>query len=157
MKSVLHLKQNNSTTTPPKPPKIIFLDVDGVLNRAFAGNEDFDEKCLEIFKDLVVSTGAKIVVHSSWKYSPEMLEKLRLKLAEYELEIYDVTPDFKMDRDVEILQWMKDHNFDKEHWVMLDDWDYRNKFGNRNIVTCSHGRIGLDEQWAEEAKKLLTE
>lgn len=45
--------------------KIIFLDVDGVIN--IPNYLKFDERCLENLRLIVKQTGAKIIVSSSWR------------------------------------------------------------------------------------------
>ncbi len=45
--------------------KIIFLDIDGVLN--YNGSEVFDSVCVSNLKYIVEETGAKIVLISTWK------------------------------------------------------------------------------------------
>ena len=126
-KFVQRLKLSNLETILHRHPKIIFLDVDGVLNRGFdvdPNNEIERKRCLYLAY-LVYRTNAKIVVHSSWKYNKGMLAKLRSALKECGLHIYDVTPTIlgeKCGRVNEIRQWMSEHTFDEKHWVVLDDW-----------------------------------
>lgn len=45
--------------------KIIFLDIDGVLN--YMGSSTLDNVCVENLKYVVSKTGAKIVLISTWK------------------------------------------------------------------------------------------
>ena len=54
--------------------KIIFLDIDGVLNSRIYDRKrnrdeltDIDETRLPLVKELVAATGAKIVLSSSWR------------------------------------------------------------------------------------------
>lgn len=57
--------------------KVIFLDIDGVLNsndwyvktRGIGGYNggDVDPKCIELINDLIDATGAKIIMSSSWR------------------------------------------------------------------------------------------
>jgi len=46
--------------------KIIFLDIDGVMNHEHS-TEDMDGACLYQLKRIIDCTGAKIVLTSSWK------------------------------------------------------------------------------------------
>ena len=61
--------------------KVIFLDVDGVLNDwdtpALSKYLWYKESCMKQLQLLVKNTGAKIVVSSTWKYSEELMEKLK--------------------------------------------------------------------------------
>lgn len=45
--------------------KIIFLDIDGVLN--YQGSNLIDEGCLNNLRNIIKQTGAKIVLISTWK------------------------------------------------------------------------------------------
>lgn len=57
--------------------KVIFLDIDGVLNsndwyvktRGVGGYNggDVDPECIELINDLIDATGAKIIMSSSWR------------------------------------------------------------------------------------------
>lgn len=49
------------------PDKIIFLDVDGVINTTKYHFTKFDEVCLDNLQYLIDKTNAKIVVSSSWR------------------------------------------------------------------------------------------
>lgn len=49
------------------PDKIIFLDVDGVINTNKYHFSQFDEVCLDYLQQIIDKTGAKIVVSSSWR------------------------------------------------------------------------------------------
>ena len=154
------LKLSNLETILHRHPKIIFLDVDGVLNRGFdvdPNNEIERKRCLYLAY-LVYRTNAKIVVHSSWKYNKGMLAKLRSALKECGLHIYDVTPTIlgeKCGRVNEIRQWMSEHTFDEKHWVVLDDWDYKKDFGEHFVMTWSDGHHGLCTKYIREALKIL--
>lgn len=47
--------------------KIIFLDVDGVINVGQDDYQFFNEQCLEQLRWLINHTGAKVVISSSWR------------------------------------------------------------------------------------------
>ena len=49
------------------PDKIIFLDVDGVINTTKYHFTKFDEVCLENLQYIIDNTKAKIVISSSWR------------------------------------------------------------------------------------------
>lgn len=48
--------------------KIIFLDVDGVLNRRVLGEPQICPECCRNLNDILEATGAMVVVSSSWRY-----------------------------------------------------------------------------------------
>ena len=84
--------------------KVIFLDVDGVLNNGIWAIEMFDkgirvyhddllyEPSLEQLRRIVDSTGAVIVVSSSWRQIPIAYLHLKEWLEKFGMEIYDKTP-----------------------------------------------------------------
>ena len=118
--------------------KIIFLDIDGVLNSAVydrqksPGDSNIDKTRLALVKELVDKTGAKIVFSTSWRdhwdKNPEKREEtgvvLDREFSEAGLEIYDKTPKIGyLERSEEISLWLKD-NPDVTHFVILDDHGY---------------------------------
>ena len=122
--------------------KVIFLDVDGVLNsemsRLRADNNknwmrnEVDFEHLKLLKKIVEETGAKIVLSSTWRlYHPKHTGGVRVtdglvkvlvdKMAELNLSIMDVTPDFKgKKRGLEIQDWL-DHHKEIEKYIIIDD------------------------------------
>ena len=109
--------------------KVIFLDVDGVLNDwdtpALSKYLWYKKSCIEQLQLLVKNTGAKIVVSSTWKYSDELLSKLKNVLEEYGMFVHDVTPDLD-DKPPEIRAYLKAHP-EIEKYVVLDDDDFFKK------------------------------
>ena len=133
--------------------KIIFLDVDGVLNNIdnikkcykksinkketfYSGkNVPFDIKCLKNLAKIVKKTGAKIVLSSTWRIYKSHIYVLEARLAEYGLRIYDMTDNINMIRGVEIKEWLKSHR-DIENYVVIDDEEYNlsNFIDNKHLV-----------------------
>lgn len=141
----------------PKQFKAVFLDVDGVLNRGQYCpdfSEDIELKCLKCLQRLVHKTGAKIIVSSSWRQSEKMLSKLRHKLQYYGMEIHDVTEVLRT-RPAEIKAYLNNHP-EISDYVVLDDWDMRPDFGNRQVLTVAYHRSGLDNAWTDQAIFVLT-
>lgn len=157
--------------------KIIFADVDGVLN-----HEDTPDRCgmyigiadekVELLKKIVDATDAKIVLSSTWRLGinnqghrlEHHAEYLKEKLAKYGLEIYDKTEQLTRDggcRGREINEWLSRHP-EVEQWVVLDD-EWFMDFGDydipRHLVrTCFYtvrGKGGLMEEDIEKAIKIL--
>lgn len=92
--------------------KIIFLDIDGVMNSelfykdkhqhvrykernddAPKGSWDIDPRCIDLLNHIVDKTNAKVVISSSWRssYSINELQEL-FKYCEFEGEIVGKTP-----------------------------------------------------------------
>ncbi len=126
--------------------KIIFLDIDGVLNNDHT-KERFehlvfisDDK-VSLLKELIDNTGAKIVLSSTWRRGWECKERIweptssdladiRLfdalvdKLREYDIELLSHTKDFSNCRGEEIDLWLKEWGGEPiESYVILDDMD----------------------------------
>lgn len=116
--------------------KVIFLDIDGVLNSARydrergANDGNIDKSRLPLLKQAADRTGAEIVLSSSWrrhwdKDQSKMTAEGRglvLLFAEYGLTIFDKTPDMGRvySRKDEIISWLNEHP-DVEKFVILDD------------------------------------
>ncbi len=115
--------------------KIIFLDIDGVLNSvkydATRTKKDgnIDKTRLVLLKKIVDATDAKIVLTSSWRKHWEKDEdkcddagkEINRDFAEYGLEIFDKTAFFmSFDRASEIRSWVNSHN-NVERFVIIDD------------------------------------
>ena len=161
--------------------KIIFLDIDGVLNSDSWNQKHeneikngilVDEEKVEILSKLIKTTGAKVVLHSGWRFwfdesflpirkESEILMKL---LNKNNIDFYDFTPDltteeirksknFSKVKPDEILLWLKNHS-DISSWVVIDDLDLNNKIiSNHQIKPDS--KIGLSSSDIEKAVKLL--
>jgi hypothetical protein len=104
--------------------KIIFLDIDGVLNTKHSENPRkfpyiVESKLLERLKALQKATGAQIVLSSTWRYDPVGL----LAAEHHGIPFIDATPDLpdKARRD-EIRQWISDHGH-VERFIVIDDED----------------------------------
>lgn len=120
--------------------KVIFLDIDGVLNRdetteetpeGFTGVEDF---LLDNLESLVNKTGAELVLTSDWKeeWADEYdecgtdVQYLIDKLAERGLSIIAVTDDSSEGENIYskrghgIKKYLRNHS-DIEQYVILDD------------------------------------
>lgn len=130
--------------------KIIFLDVDGVLNNANYTKKcyrknghkpmsmycvPFDPYNLKNLAKLVRKTKANIVLTSTWRLDKEHIAVLKARLAEYGLRIYDMTDNINMIRGVEIKEWLKSHR-DIENYVVIDDEEYNlsNFIDNKHLV-----------------------
>lgn len=125
----------NRRTKNPCGMRIIFLDVDGVLNSQLFANKMFDEEGVCIFsedildkraiaclKQIVSVTGATIVLSSSWRKIPKARANLVQQLAEYGLSIHSDTPYTGKERGDDISAWFKHHkDISVESYVILDD------------------------------------
>ena len=100
--------------------KVIFLDVDGVLNSDRTLYEDIsleDDLILNL-KEIVDKTEAKIILSSSWRLSTEAIAKLMDKLDKFGLAISGMTCD-SVD-----LDWLKKYKFDTTKKYLDTKFDY---------------------------------
>ena len=116
--------------------KVIFLDIDGVLNcqssqSSCNGMMGIDDDKVKRLKEIVKATGAKIVLISTWKADWQKVYKeqqghmanyLDKKLKRQGLVIMDKTEDTSVDRGQGILDWLDGKKI--ESFVILDDEDF---------------------------------
>lgn len=161
--------------------KVIFLDIDGVLNSEFWNDSHQkeisdgslnDEENVVLLGKLVRETEASIILHSGWRFwFDEKLhplrkeaEHLRNLLEKEGVYIVGRTPDytteeirrtkkFSLVKAAEILGWLADHQ-EVERWVVIDDLDLHNaEIAMHQIKTDPS--IGLTMEDVEEAVMLL--
>lgn len=120
--------------------KIIFLDIDGVLNsseyRKKMGrkyySEIIDRSKMPLLKEIVEATGAKIVLSTSWRKfwnegDPQLDsagQHINTVFAEFGLQIHSKTPVREnAGRDAEIREWLEGKQY-IDGYVILDDQDF---------------------------------
>ena len=90
--------------------RILFLDVDGVLNsRADSGSDGLGDSHLRQLKRIVDEAGCVIVLTSSWRLADDLTAKLRLAFDRHGIPPFDLTPDVSGDRAEEVLAWIEDN------------------------------------------------
>jgi len=158
--------------------KIIFLDIDGVMNSEVdyllastkeQANEEAHElskRTVKLLDDLVRDTGAEVVISSVWRYSTS-LEELRamFKAKGFEGTIIGVTPVYDREtclRGNEILGWIKKNEeylgqsyFDFESYVIFDD-DSDMLYWQRENFILIDGYTGLTPNKTYKAKWILS-
>lgn len=157
--------------------KFIFLDIDGVLNcseyfnsleNGYCYNE-IDESRVILLKEIVDTTGAKIVLCSTWRELVDMGEMgephsmyiyLVEELGKHGLEIYSHTPIIDFNRPYEIWDWIMSQKDIPEGYVILDD-DFSKEhyehygMGRHLVKTSFYGNGGLQKEDADKAIKIL--
>lgn len=138
--------------------KVIFLDVDGVLNSSQDGFtiKLGTSKHLELLKQIVGSTNAKIVLSSSWRISDKTKLFIENKLKEYGMSIMGSTPDLGSSRGEEIKSWLRETNDFIESFVILDDDSDMDEYTRTKLVQTNRD-IGLQETDVLKAIKILSE
>lgn len=149
--------------------KIIFLDIDGVLNsidsedhfHCFIG---LDYSGIKLLREIVDVTGAEIVLVSTWKLSwskdgsrsDSLGAYLDARLAEEGLTIMDKTGGTMNNRGHGIIDWLSEHP--TESWIALDDEifeDYEECGIMPHLVKTSFYDGGLKKKHVEMAINLL--
>lgn len=145
--------------------KVIFLDIDGVLNtcRTHVRRKDhyigIEQRKVLLLKQIVDATGAHIVLSSTWRSSPDSFNDARLCLWTDGLVIFDVTPDynFRRPRGHEIADWLEQHP-EVTHYVIIDDVDeFANGRLRKHFVQTDFYGLGLTQLHCEKAIKILNE
>jgi hypothetical protein len=147
--------------------KIVFLDIDGVLNHDgyFAHVtpdavewDNIDEEKVKLLKEIQSATGCDFVMSSSWRNGWISLRKYKMYKHAYEMfKKYGI--DFDDDlarlpnygygqRAKEIQDYVYDHNV--KHYVVLDD-----QFVNDLNLVHVKGSVGLEEEDVNKAIEIL--
>lgn len=104
--------------------KVIFIDIDGVLNCEKTRNPRrfpfvVEKKLLRRLEKLIADTGAKVVLASSWRLDPIG----RLAAKHFGVPFDDICPNMpRSSRCKEILAWLKKHR-SVTRYVVIDDQD----------------------------------
>jgi hypothetical protein len=138
-----------------KPKKIIFLDIDGVLNfQSHYESKEFNEQVkkdmtdnLEAFKSeinpeaverinrLCKETGAEVVLSSSWRrnMSIDGIQKI-MNYCGATFKIIDRTPLIGTARGFEIEEWLSNKGFSHIHWSIEEQRQVMDRSGIDNYV-----------------------
>ena len=152
--------------------KVIFLDVDGVLNCGESRSRcgcfiGIDDSRVKLLKQIVDRTGAKIVLVSTWKFGWEPIYKnqndsgaryLDRKMKKQKLSILDKTYDRGWNRGWGINQYLEQHP-GIEEWIILDDEDfeYEEEGVLHRLIQTSFYNDGLTQEHVEKAVAALGE
>lgn len=109
---------------PARPPRVIFLDIDGVLApiRHWDRYGDLDPACIRVLNEIVRHADADIVVSSTWRYGRSVDELQGLLTSQgFTGRVIDTTPIGAPGaaRGDEIAAWLAAHVVDG--YVILDD------------------------------------
>lgn len=162
--------------------KIIFLDIDGVLNVYSEGRDrfgaTFHNHLVENLRSVIEATGAQIVVSSTWRFAG--LSVMKEMWAERNLpgEVIDITIDChqlveegrfefmdQVERGHEIQIWIDEHPEITNYVIFDDDNDMlqsqRQNFvrtaNNINHPDCVDIGYGLTKICAEKAIRILNQ
>ena len=157
-----------------KENKVIFLDVDGVLNSATTitkvhGCTGIDDVLVDRLKKIVYATGAKIYLVSDWKddwYKEQDKKYLQNDFANHldkTFLLHGLTVTDKVisanycdyERGKLVKEFLSENKVDK--YVILDDitFDYRDEGFDANFVH-TYSRYGLTEENVLKAIEILS-
>lgn len=157
--------------------KVLFLDIDGVLNVIPTDRDDFGSifhsNFVDNLRSIIDETDAKIVISSSWR--ADGIDKMKSMWVARELpgEVIDVTVncvqlvnsgDFEfydqVERGHEIQEWLNRHEV--ENYVILDDDNDMLQSQRSNFVRCANNDdcdsvegYGLTKRLCKEAIDIL--
>ncbi len=150
--------------------KIIFLDINGVLNSSISRSRaafqsqntleiiknSYDDNCLNLLKNLVLTTDSYIVISSSWRKYPEYLN-IFLEIFKKHLDekrIIGATPNLgNVPRYLEIKKYLKETMFEIKSFVILDDNHDMNELNSNLVIINSN--LGLTLENCQAARKIL--
>ncbi|RNF07445.1 hypothetical protein TraAM80_03421 [Trypanosoma rangeli] len=141
--------------------KILFLDCDGVVSPF--GGKLFAPKQMSLLRNIILETGAKIVLSTSWRMSEFGRQEVAKQLIAHNIPTYiSCTPYLNgKSRAVEILSWIEANKerYNIVNFVAIDDINLpatapnRAFFSNHSVTTNAF--TGLTEANAKEAVRLL--
>lgn len=150
--------------------KVLFLDIDGVLNsRVYEIGKKLEDSFIDISRlplvsKIVSETGAFIVLSSTWREHwkenisecDDMGVELHNAFDKYNLKIYDTTGADKKNRSQEIREWLQEHDNDVENYVILDDtlWGWL-ELSDHVVRTDYLKGKGLEEEHVYKAINIL--
>lgn len=163
-----------------KQNKIIFLDIDGVLNTNYWHTQShipkdkygyaFDPIAVSHLKEIIDETGADIVISSSWKsFGFTDLEEM-WQVRNLPGKIIGITPnsvsdelllqadldqlDFYHIRGEEIKEWLQKHGKNVSHYAIIDDMDNMLPEQQKHFVQ-TNPKMGITEETVQRTIKIL--
>ena len=157
--------------------KVIFLDIDGVLNsEEFLKNNEtemIDRDNVSILKNIIDKTGAVIVMSSGWRlwFDDNMRPKdgysqcLYDILCEFDIKLFGKTPDYSTEeirtkktfshvKAKEISAWLSQYETIGKY-VVLDDLNLKNEEINSHLVR-TNAKVGITEADAKSVIDMIS-
>lgn len=139
--------------------KVLFLDIDGVLNgydifqskRPYPLSE-FNEEKVNILNSLFEEIpDLKLVLSSSWRFF-DGIENI-VKASGISKELFSITPYSEKSRGDEIKQWIKDFNKPCIYCIVDDIDDFYDD--QKDSIVFTNPNIGITEKDVEKIKLIL--
>lgn len=135
--------------------KIIFLDLDGVLNsvnyfKSLAGknilpDDRLDPDAVALLNKIIKATDAKIVISSSWRLGKNItqLQDVFNKHSVMGTIIGLTSDDYNL-RGIQIQQWIDNSDFTIDSFIILDDDNDMCHLNNHLVKTCVKDGLTID-------------
>lgn len=150
--------------------KLLFLDIDGVLNSTSFNDEinelenykelsfpldSFDYRAIELLNYIIDNTNAKLVISSDWRFDDDLIPCLKYHGLKY--DIYGITPYDKHNRrGYEIQKYLLSiKNEDIESYCIIDDIDDWFLPNQQDYVIKTTTKYGLTKELADKAINIL--
>lgn len=159
-------KKNNVSLKTFKNQKILFLDIDGVLNSEYYYNTSsdlsnsqskFDPVAIELIKKLIKEFSLKIVVSSTWRYGAVdrlMHELKKHKLIDYLYHDWFTPVIHPAHRGTEIKLWLDLHPEVGDYIIIDDDENILEEQMNRFVKTGLHK--GMTEEHYHRVREIFS-
>lgn len=152
--------------------KVIFLDVDGVLNTyeyLNRGDEaekkvygEIDIRKVRLLAEIVRETGAEIVLSSTWRadFDDQMqplyenVEMFLKAFSDCGLTILDKTKDLDGERSEEVKEWLSRHP-ETDSCIILDDYPYKWMELSDRWIQTDFLKGGLMKKHVKKAVRML--
>lgn len=153
--------------------KLLFLDIDGVLNfasfRNRVGMDAVDKDCVQALCHIIEQTGCKIIISSTWRVAFFSHEQFKdsfrgvLKRSGVKQDVADkvldaiigMTLDFNdCNRGAEIQEWLDSNEFVGKHAILDDVPEIIGT--NDNFFACNDDSVGLTWEIADRVIAHLT-
>ena len=148
--------------------KVIFLDIDGVLNSEewdryvqsftygarFNGCYLLSQEMILRLQNVVFQTNAEIVLTSSWRTNERAMSALTRQLSLYHLPIRDTTVCYAYgNRADEVKLWLESHS-NVTYYAIVDDYD--DGFSNDEVLVAHFVQTNYFQGLtSEEAEKII--
>ena len=148
--------------------RAIFLDIDGVICCNNFGR--LEDRKLQLLRQVVQQTGAKIVLSTDWRRVPKLKSQLIQTLRDYGMEVIGSTPmrpPWQPIRPQEIIEWLTAYNASAsgggtqeiiDMFVAVDDRPLLQESGGEKLrgrFVHTRNMSGLTEKCAQRMVQLL--
>jgi len=142
--------------------KCIFLDIDGVMNTDYSEKWTIESELMELLAEMVLETGAKIVLSSAWRFNSQRVAFLKKEFERVKIDsqFLGSTEPLDIIRTEEIKRWINHAKLagtEIESWIAIDDMDLLNydpKLMAGNFLQTD-SRVGLTHYHVELGIRML--